>query len=79
MSNNFVFFCVDTQQDMFEGGMVNIPNNQSIVANLEAITDAATKNNIKVINTFRWFKDDSEFFSEMPDYRETFPKHCIKD
>jgi len=79
MSNNFVFFCVDTQQDLFSGGNVNIPNNESIIPNLQAITDAAEKNNIKTISTIRWFSDDSDIFSEMPDYRETFPKHCIID
>jgi nicotinamidase-related amidase len=79
MSNNFVFFCVDTQQDFFSGGSVNIPNNESVIPNLQAITDAAEKNNIKTISTIRWFSDDSKFFSEMADYRETFPKHCVID
>lgn len=74
-----VVFNIDTQQDFFEGGLVDIPNHESILSNLEKISKVCKDNGTKVISTIRWFKDDSEFFSEMPDYRETFPKHCIKD
>jgi nicotinamidase-related amidase len=74
-----VVFNIDTQQDFFEGGLVDIPNHESILSNLEKISKACKDNGTKVISTIRWFKDDSEFFSEMPDYRETFPRHCIKD
>ena len=79
MNNNFVFFNVDSQQDFFTGGSVNIPNNESILKNLDLVSKAAEKNNIKTISTIRWYNTDSEFFSEMPDYRVTFPIHCIKD
>jgi nicotinamidase-related amidase len=74
-----VVFNIDTQQDFFEGGIVDIPNHESILDNLEKISKVCKNNGTKVISTIRWFKEDSEFFSEMPDYRKTFPKHCIKD
>jgi len=79
MSASFVFFNVDTQQDFFSEGTVDIPNGDSILTNLAALTKVANDNNIKTVSSIRWFKDDSPFFSELPDYRETFPKHCIKD
>ena len=34
---------------------------------------------MKTIHTIRWFNEDSDFFSEMPDYVSKFPKHCVKD
>jgi nicotinamidase-related amidase len=74
-----VVFNVDTQQDFFEGGLIDIPNGESVLANLQAISDVCKKNGTKVISTIRWFKEDSDFFSEMPDWRETYPVHCLKD
>lgn len=76
---SYVFFCVDTQQDFFKDGLVDIPNNESIVNNLEILTKLAQVNNVKTISSIRWFKEDSTFFSELPDYVETLPRHCIKD
>lgn len=78
-NENLVFFNVDTQQDFFDRESVDIPNGESIFNNLELITKVAEQKNIKVVSTLRWFKEDSTIFSTMPDYRVTFPKHCIKD
>lgn len=78
-NENLVFFNVDTQQDFFNRESVDIPNGDSIFNNLELITKTAEQKNIKVINSLRWFKSDSSFFSTVPDYKLTFPTHCIKD
>jgi nicotinamidase-related amidase len=74
-----VFFNVDTQQDFFNRDSVDIPNGESILDNLALISQYVSKNNLKTVHSIRWFKEDSEFFSEMPDYREKLPKHCVKD
>ncbi len=76
---SFVFFCVDAQQDFFKEGLIDIPNNESILKNLETLTKLAQVNGVKTVSSIRWFKEDSDFFSEMPDYVEKLPKHCIKD
>jgi nicotinamidase-related amidase len=78
-NENLVFFNIDTQQDFFDVNCVDIPNGESIIDNLEKITNFTKEKNIKVVSTIRWFKEDSNFFSETPDYRENFPIHCVKD
>ncbi len=79
MSNSNIFFNVDTQQDFFNREGVDIPNNESILENLSLISEFLKKQNLKTIHSIRWFNLDSDFFSEMPDYKKKFPKHCIKD
>lgn len=74
-----IVFKIDLQQDFFTNGSVDIPNNESILENLKLFSYFCEKLNIKTINTIRWFKEDSDFFSELPDYNKTYPKHCIKD
>lgn len=76
---SFVFFCVDSQQDFFKEGLIDIPNNESILSNLDLLTQVAKTNGVKTVSSIRWFKEDSPFFSEIPDYREKLPKHCVKD
>tara|TARA_R100001509_G_scaffold138480_2_gene92674 strand:+ start:1778 stop:2443 length:666 start_codon:yes stop_codon:yes gene_type:complete len=79
MTNNQIFFNIDTQQDFFDRECVDIPNGESVLENLKSISNYLRDNQIKTIHTIRWFIEDSEFFSEMPDYKTKFPKHCIKD
>lgn len=78
-TKNSVFFNVDTQKDFFNHNSVDIPNGESILRNLNSLTDLCNKRRIKVVNTVRWFLEDNSFFSEVPDYVSTFPKHCVKD
>jgi len=78
-NENLVFFNIDTQQDFFDKNSVDIPNGETIINNLSKIIKLAEEKEIKTINTIRWFKEDSDFFSNMPDYRKTYPAHCIKD
>jgi len=79
MSNSNIYFNVDTQKDLFDRDGMDIPNNESILDNLSLICDFLNKNNLKTIHSIRWFNDDSDFFSEMPDYTKKFPKHCVID
>jgi|TARA_R110000803_G_scaffold62300_2_gene122598 nicotinamidase-related amidase len=79
MSKSNIFFNVDTQQDFFNDEGLDIPNNESILKNLSILSEYVKTNNLKTIHSIRWFKEDSDFFSEMPDYRKTLPKHCLKD
>lgn len=79
MENTNIFFNIDTQQDFFDRESLDIPNGESILDNLKSVSDYLRDNQIKTIHTIRWFLEDSEFFSEMPDYTTKFPKHCVKD
>lgn len=72
----YIFWCVDTQKDLLEGSY-KIPNAKSILKNLNDLTQIAKLNNIKVINSLGWYKPDSTFLSNTPDYDKTFPPHCL--
>lgn len=74
-----IVFKIDLQQDFFTNGSVDIPNNESILEKVKLLSDFCEKSGVKTINTIRWFKSDSDFFSEMPDYTKTYPVHCVKD
>jgi nicotinamidase/pyrazinamidase len=74
----YVFFNVDTQKDFFEGSY-RIPSVDNIVRNLNDITQYAKLKNIKVVNTAGWYKKDSPHLSNMPDFTETFPHHCLME
>jgi nicotinamidase-related amidase len=74
--NEYIFFNVDTQKDYFEG-KYKIPSADTIVNNLNDITQFAKQNRIKVINTAAWYPEDAKHLSDMPDYEETFPYHCM--
>lgn len=72
----YIFFNVDTQKDFFSGGY-KVPSADAIVNNLNDITQFAKINRIKVVNTAGWYPEDAKHISEMPDYQETFPPHCM--
>lgn len=74
--SEYIFFNVDTQKDYFEG-KYKVPSADSIVNNLNDITQFAKQNRIKVVNTAGWYSEDSKHISETPDYDETFPPHCM--
>ncbi len=77
-----IFWNVDTQYDFrrddesFKGALA-IPKARTIEKNLESLTSFAKDLNIKVINTADWHTEDSKEFSQAPDYKTTFPPHCL--
>ena len=74
-----IFWNVDTQHDfMREDGALYVPQAETIEKNLEKITRIGRKNPVQIINTGDWHNEDSEEFSETPDYVNKFPPHCIK-
>lgn len=71
-----IFFNVNTQRDFFNG-TYNIPSIENITNNLNDITQYAKINNVKVISTVGWYPPNAKHLSDSPNYRDTFPKHCI--
>ncbi len=77
-----IFWNVDTQYDFigskeYKGTLV-VPKAREIEDNLEKLTDYAEKNNIQVVNTADMHDKDSQEISENPDFKTTFPEHCIR-
>lgn len=77
-----IFWNVDTQYDFMRDdethkGALVVPDAKTIESNLEMLTKYASKKGIQVVNTADWHTPDSKEFSETPDYKTTFPPHCL--
>ena len=73
-----IFWNVDTQRDfMNEDGALYVPSAEEIKEKLAKITQLAARDNIQVVNTADWHARDSEEISGTPDYKTTFPAHCL--
>lgn len=74
----FLFWNVDTQKDFInKDGKLAIEGAESIKENLAKLTQLAKDFNIKVINTGDYHTEKSEELSDKPDFKTTFPKHCM--
>ena len=78
-----IFWNVDTQYDFMRDdnsfkGALPVPGARKIEKNLETLTNAARKYNLQIVNTADWHTRDSKEFSKNPDYKTTFPEHCLQ-
>ena len=71
-----IFFNVNTQRDFFSGSY-KIPSAESILNNLNDLTQYAKIKNIKVVSSVGWYPPKSKHLSDTPDYKTTYPKHCL--
>lgn len=75
-----LFWNVDTQYDfMRPDGALYVKDAEQIEHNLEDLTDLAALLGIKVVNTADWHTMASPELSNKPDYKTTFPPHCLQD
>ena len=76
--NKNIFVNVDTQNDfMLQDGKLPIPGAEGIVGNLKLLTDYAINKNILVVNTKDWHDSNTEEISDNPNFKDTFPEHCM--
>ncbi|MFB6208047.1 MAG: cysteine hydrolase family protein [Candidatus Nanohaloarchaea archaeon] len=76
-----IFWNVDTQYDfMRPDGKLPVGEGngaEDIEPVLSELTGIARENGIRVVNTADYHNQDSQEFSEDPDFQETFPPHCL--
>lgn len=73
-----IFWNVDTQYDFMKpDGKLFIPGATEIEGNLEYLTRIAADYNIKVVNTADYHTLQSRELSDTPDFKTTFPPHCL--
>jgi len=76
--NEIIFWNVDTQKDfMLKEGKLYIPGAEEIIPNLRILTELANKLNIRVVNTADFHGKGDEELSATPDFKNTFPEHCM--
>lgn len=78
-----IFWNVDTQYDFMHNddvfrGALAVPGASHIESNLEKLTDLAREKKIKVVNTADYHTLDSAEISKTPDFKTTFPPHCLR-
>ncbi len=80
-----LFWNVDTQYDFMRDdasfkGSLPVKNARAIEGNLEKLTNLAEQHNVKVVNTADWhYISDLEINSVNPDYKNTYPEHCMAE
>ncbi|MHA1222652.1 MAG: cysteine hydrolase family protein, partial [Candidatus Heimdallarchaeaceae archaeon] len=81
MSNKIVFWDVDTQRDFIEpNGKLYVPGAELLKENLGKLTQHARLQNIRILGSVDYHSDtDPEIDKENPDYKETFPPHCLQN
>lgn len=73
-----IFWNVDTQYDFMKPqGKLSIPGATEIEGNLEYLTRIAVARGIKTVNTADYHTAESRELSDTPDYKNTFPPHCL--
>ena len=77
-----VFWNVDTQYDFMRDdesykGLLPVPDAREIESNLDKLTKFAEDRGITVVNTADWHNEKSAELSDTPDFKTTFPKHCM--
>jgi len=77
-----IFWNVDTQYDFMRDdetfkGALSIPGARKIEGNLEEITKLARRMGKQIVNTACWHNENTKEFSSNPDYKESFPPHCL--
>lgn len=78
MESKTIFWNVDTQYDfMRKEGALYVVQAELIEPNLERLTRYARKNNIFMVNTADWHLPGSKEISPEPDFKTTFPPHCL--
>lgn len=79
MASRLIFWDVDTQHDFMDAsGRLYVPDAESIKPNLKRLTDYAHERGIRIVATADDHEPSHRELSATPDFRETFPEHCMR-
>ena len=74
-----IFWDEDTQHDFMDAdGKLYVPGAERIVANLERLTRCARAHAVPIVALMCDHTENDAEISAHPDYRATFPPHCIR-
>ena len=68
---------VDVQNDFCEGGSLAVTGGAAVAAGVSAALASAGDRWDHVVATKDWHIDPGNHFSDHPDYRDTWPAHCV--
>ena len=68
---------VDVQNDFCEGGSLAVPGGAAVAGAISEYLDAHHREFDYVVATQDWHIDPGSHFSDTPDYKESWPRHCV--
>ena len=68
---------VDVQNDFCEGGSLAVGGGAAVAAGISLVLHKAGDRWDHVVATKDWHIDPGAHFSDRPDYRDTWPAHCV--
>jgi nicotinamidase/pyrazinamidase len=78
MASRVIFWDVDTQVDFMRAdGQLYVPGSEEIIPAVRALTDFAHRHGITIVASAQDHVDGHRELSTEPDWRETFPPHCM--
>lgn len=77
--NGLIFWDVDTQYDfMRPDGLLAVPGAPAIEPALERLLAHARAKRLRIVHTGDWHNAASPEISATPDFRTSFPPHCLQ-
>ncbi|MHC4228839.1 MAG: cysteine hydrolase family protein [Planctomycetota bacterium] len=78
MKDKTIFWDVDTQFDfMRPEGKLYVPGAETIIDRVSDVRRFALENGYSVVADIDWHSPDNDEISETPDFKRTFPPHCM--
>lgn len=78
MKKQTIFWDVDTQFDFMQPtGKLYVPGAETIIDKISAVRKFAFDNGCSMIADIDWHSLDDEEISASPDFKHTFPPHCM--
>ena len=68
---------VDVQNDFCEGGSLAVPGGAAVAGAISEYLDAHHREFDYVVATQDWHIDPGSHFSDTPDYKDSWPRHCV--
>jgi len=68
---------VDVQNDFCEGGSLAVPGGAAVAGAISEYLDGHHRDFDYVVATQDWHIDPGSHFSETPDYKDSWPRHCV--
>lgn len=76
---NKALIMVDVQNDFVEGGSLAVEGGRNLALRLgNALADGRFKDHVWAV-TQDWHIDPGNHFSDTPDFRDSWPVHCVSD
>jgi len=76
--DRLIFWDVDTQFDFMKPeGSLYVPGAETIIDKVNDVRRFAIQNGYSIIADMDWHNPENEEISESPDYKKTFPPHCM--